>query len=86
MVRSPFLQEGLIVYGLKKESRWSPPLGASVALKIGKNTLEAKKSYTIQSREGGRFYKKNWIIQLIAYFCTPQKIFKCYSVAFRVTR
>jgi hypothetical protein len=27
----------------KKKSRWSPPLGASVALKIGKNRLEAKK-------------------------------------------
>jgi hypothetical protein len=32
-----------------KKSRWSPPLGASVAMKIGKNRLEAKKSYTNQS-------------------------------------
>jgi hypothetical protein len=57
MVCSPFLQEGLIVYGLKKESRWSSRLGASVAMKIGKNRLESKKSYTLQSREDC-FYEK----------------------------
>jgi hypothetical protein len=47
MLCSPFPQEGPIVpivYGLfKYKKRWSPPLGACVALKIGKNGLAAKK-------------------------------------------
>jgi hypothetical protein len=39
----------------------------------------------LQSK-GGHFYGKFCIKELIAYFETPQKILKSYSVAFRVTR
>jgi len=35
---------------------------------------------------GSHFYRKFSIKQLIAYFQTPQKIFKYYSIAFKDTR
>jgi hypothetical protein len=43
------------------KSRWSPPLGASVALKFSKNELE-QENYDPQVKGGGagrgRFYRK----------------------------
>jgi len=47
--------------------------------------IRGEKFMAPQSKEG-HFYKKFLIKQLIAYFRTPQKILKSYSVAFRVTR
>ncbi len=43
------------------QSRWRPPLGASIALKIGKNELQAKK---LQPLEIGRvvFYR-NFLLE-----------------------
>ncbi len=35
---------------------------------------------------GGRFYRKFSMEQRIAYFQTPQKILKYYSIAFRVNK
>jgi hypothetical protein len=66
------------------KSRWSPPLGTPITLKIGKIWLEARK---LQSRRGGGgvfFCRKFSMKQLIAYFWTPQKALKYYCVA--VTR
>jgi len=63
------------------KSRWSPPLGTPITLKIGKIWLEARK---LQSRGGGLFCRKFSMKQLIAYFWTPQKALKYYCVA--VTR
>jgi hypothetical protein len=67
------------------KSRWSPPLCASIALKTGKNGLKVRKLWPSPSK-GGRFYKKISIEQIIAYFRTPQKRFKHYSIAFRDRR
>jgi hypothetical protein len=57
-----------------------------VALKIGKNGLEARKLWPSDLKWGSHFYRKFSIEQLIAYSQTPQKIFKYYSIAFKVTR
>jgi hypothetical protein len=74
---------GPVVHGV--QNRWSPPLDASVALKIGKNGQEARKLWP--PKVGGVcFYRKCLIEHFIAYFGTPQKILKYYSVSFRVTR
>jgi hypothetical protein len=40
------------------KTRWSPPLGASVTLKTGKNGLEVRNLRPPKVR-GGHFYKKN---------------------------
>ncbi len=64
---------------------WSPPLCASIALKIGKNGLKVRKLYLPPS-EGGWFYKKFSIEKLIAYFQTLQKIYIYYSIALRDRR
>jgi hypothetical protein len=61
-------------------------LDTFVALKIGKNGLEARKLWSLDVRGTGHFYKKISNEQLIAYFQTSQKILKYYSFAFRVTR
>jgi len=59
-----------------------PPLGASVTLKISKNEFEARKLWPPKVKGVEKFS----IEQIIAYFGTPQKILKSYSVAFRVTK
>jgi hypothetical protein len=79
----PFSQEGPIVYGGQRVD--GALLFASIALKIGKNGLKARKLWPPKV-VGGCFYKKFSIKQLIAYFQTSQKILKYYSVAYRVTR
>ncbi len=61
-----------------------PSVGASIALKIGKNGLEVRKGMAPQSR-GAHFYRF-FFWTFIAYFQTPQKIFNYFLVAFRVTR
>ncbi len=66
------------------KSRWSPPLGASMALKINKNEQEMRKLQPSEVR-GVVFTERVWMEQLIAYFRSLQKILKYYSVAFRVT-
>jgi hypothetical protein len=53
------------------ESRWSPPLGPSVALKISKNGFKAKKLWP--PNKGACFYQKFSIEQLITYLGTLQK-------------
>jgi hypothetical protein len=50
------LYEGPILYGVLK-SRWRPPFGAFVALKINKNILEAKKVIALRNRKV-HFYRK----------------------------
>jgi hypothetical protein len=68
------------------KSRWSPPLCASMALKISKNGLEVRKLWPSDLKCGFQFYRIFLIKQLIAYFQTPEKIFKYYFIAFKVTR
>jgi hypothetical protein len=49
-------------------------------VKIVKNELEARKLWA--SKVENRFYRKFWTEQFfIAYFQSPSKIFKYYSVA-----
>jgi len=54
---------GLIVYGVRR---------VDMALKIGENELEARKLCPppppLPHSNGGRFYRKFWTKQLIAYF------------------
>jgi hypothetical protein len=65
------------------KNRWSPSFGAFVALKIGKNGLEARKLRP--PKIGGSFLHK--ILNQIAHnlVLKPQKILKYYSIAFKVT-
>jgi hypothetical protein len=68
------------------KSGWSLVFDASVALKIGKSGLEARKLWSLDVGDRSFLQKKISNKQLIAYFQTSQKILKYYSVTFRVTR
>jgi len=68
------------------KSRWSPPLGAFITLKISKNKLEMRKWRPLEIGGGCHFYRKCLTELFIAYFLSPQKLLKYYFIFFRVKK
>jgi hypothetical protein len=68
---------------MSPKSRWSPPLGASVALKFNKNGLEARKLQSLKVR-GVVFWVKNLNGSAHSLFSNPSK--KSLNITLEVTR